>query len=279
MAAFDTGGFAPTSASLGFYHSAVVEATTSILMVAGALSFALHYQLMRGNGPVELLRNLETRVLAVTVVGLSAITTIGLARFGTYDSLEALVRRGFFHLLSAHTGTGFGTIPGRLFVTDWGVLAPAMIVIAMSLGGMASSTTGGVKAIRVGVLAKAVATDIQRIVLPSDAVVFNSYHSNGHTEALRPPIVRAAVLITLLYFVLYFAGAFLGMFYGYSIQEALFESTSAAAAVGLSVGVVGPDAESGLKLFYIFQMWIGRLEFISVFALFGYLYAIVRGRL
>ena len=279
MAAFDTGGFAPTSASLGFYHSAAVEGATSMLMVAGALSFALHYQLMRGTGPRELIRSIETRTLAVTTIGLFTVTAVGLARFGTYDTFDALVRRGFFHLLSAHTGTGFGTIPGRLFVTDWGALAPAMIVIAMALGGMAGSTTGGVKAIRVGVLAKAVAVDIRRIVLPRDAVVMQTYHSNGQREILRGAVVQSAILITLLYLVLYFGGAVLGLFYGYPLQEALFESTSAAAAVGLSVGVVGPNLETGLKLFYIFQMWIGRLEFISVFALFGYLYATVRGRL
>jgi Trk-type K+ transport system membrane component len=158
--------------------------------------------------------------LVSLTIGLTAVTMLGLARFGTYDSVEALVRRGYFHLLSAHTGTGFGTIPGRLFVTDWGALAPAMIVIAMALGGMASSTTGGVKALRVGVLAKAVATDMRRIVLPTDAVVVDSYHSGGRTEALRPTVARTAVLITVLYFVLYFSGAVLGMFYGYSIQEA-----------------------------------------------------------
>ena len=279
MAAFDTGGFAPTSASLGFYHSAVVEGTASILMVAGALSFALHYQLMHGKGIRELLSNIETRVLTISVVGLFAVSAVGLASFGTYDSAEALFRRGLFHLLSAHSGTGFGTIPGRLFVTDWGALAPAMIVIAMALGGMSSSTTGGVKAIRVGVLAKALTADIRRILLPRDAVVIQTYHTGGSRQILTDAVVGTAVLITFLYILLYFAGAFLGLFYGYPLQEALFESTSAAAAVGLSVGVVGPDLETGLKLMYIFQMWIGRLEFISVFALFGYLYATLRGRL
>ncbi len=154
-----------------------------------------------------------------------------------------------------------------------------MIVIAMALGGMASSTTGGVKAIRVAVLAKAVTADIHRIVLPDDAVVLQTYHANGRREILRASVVRTAMLITLLYIMLYFAGALLGLFYGYPLQDALFESTSAAAAVGLSVGVVGPHREWTLKRFYIFQMWIGRLEFISVFALFGYLYATVRGRL
>jgi trk system potassium uptake protein len=279
MAAFDTGGFAPTSASVGFYHSLAVEGVIAALMVAGALSFAIHYRLMRPGGGWELTRSLETRVLAVSVLVLFAVTALGLSQFGVYDSVQALFRRGFFQLVSAHTGTGFGTIPGRLFVTDWGVLAPAMVVIAMALGGMAGSTTGGIKALRIGLLAKSIAFDVRRALLPSNAVVVQTYHFAGSRQILQARVVRTAVVITLLYIVLYFAGAGLGLFYGYTLQEALFESTSAAAAVGLSVGLVGPDLETGLKVVYIAQMWIGRLEFVAVFALFGYAYATLRGDL
>jgi trk system potassium uptake protein TrkH len=279
MAAFDTGGFAPTAASLGFYHSRLVEAVASILMVAGTLSFALHYHLMHRRRPLhELTHNIETRFLTLSILGLFAVTAVGLASFGTYDSAAALIRRGGFHLLSAHTGTGFGTVPGRLFVTDWGALAPGMIVIAMALGGMAGSTTGGIKALRIAFLAKAVSADARRVILPPDAVVVQTYHAHGQRQVLRDPAVRTALMITLLYILLYFAGALAGLFYGYTLQEAMFESTSAAAAVGLSVGVVGPDLPVGLKLVYIVQMWIGRLEFIAVFALFGYLYATLRGK-
>jgi trk system potassium uptake protein len=67
-------------------------------------------------------------------------------------------------MLSAHTGTGFGVNDGGLFVTDWGVLAPAAVVIVMALGGMAGSTAGGVKALRIGITAKVVAHDIRRIL-------------------------------------------------------------------------------------------------------------------
>jgi trk system potassium uptake protein len=279
MAAFDTGGFAPTSASVGFYHSAVVEGVIAVLMVAGALSFAVHYRLMRSwRGGVELTRNIETRFLTASVMGLFALTAVGLARFGTYDTAEALFRRGFFQLLSAHTGTGFSSIPTRLFVTDWGALAPAMIVFAMALGGMAGSTTGGIKALRVGLLAKSVALDVRQLVLPPDAVAVQTYHFGGSRQILEARVVRTAVVITLLYILLYLTGAGLGLFYGYTLQEAVFESTSAAAAVGLSVGVVGPQLETGLKLTYIAQMWIGRLEFVAVFALFGYAYATLWGR-
>ena len=278
MAAFDTGGFAPTSASLGFYHSAIVEAVVAVLMVAGMLSFALHYELWRRRVG-ELARNLETRTLALSITGLFLVTAVGLTRVDTYDTTEQLVRRGFFHLLSAHTGTGFGTIPGRLFVTDWGTLAPAMVVVAMALGGMAGSTSGGIKALRIGLAYKLIRRDLKAALLPEDAVVEETYHSAGTRHFLRDAPVGAAVLILLLYLVLYLAGAFLGLFYGLSLEEALFESTSASAAVGLSVGVVSPTMPKPLQAAYIFQMWIGRLEFVSVFALFGYGWSMLRGRL
>ena len=33
-----------------------------------------------------------------------------------------------------------------------------------------------------------------------------------------------------------------------------------------------------LEITYILQMWLGRLEFVAVFALFGFAVAAVRGR-
>lgn len=279
MAAFDTGGFAPTAASLGFYHSGVVEAVASVIMVAGALSFALHYRIMQGRRPLHhLVSNFEVRILAVTATTLFAVAAIGLAQSGVYDSAEALFRRGFVNIISAHTGTGFGTIPGRLFVTQWGVLAPALVVLAMAIGGMAGSTSGGIKALRLGLVLKAVVGDIRRIMVPANSVVIDSYNDGSKTRVITTPAIRTASMIVLLYVLLYLVGALAGMFYGYTIQESLFESTSAAAAVGLSVGLVGPNLETGLKVVYIAQMWIGRLEFISVFALFGYGYALLRGK-
>lgn len=68
------------------------------------------------------------------------------------------------------------------------------------------------------------------------------------------------------------------MFYGYPFEEALFESTSAAAGVGLSVGISSPGMEPGLMTTYIVQMYLGRLEFISALTLMGYLGAMMRGR-
>ena len=276
MAAFDTGGFAPQSSSVAFYRSSMVEVVLMPIMTAGGFSFALHYQLWMGRRG-ELFRNIETRTIAVSALVMFAIMVIGLGRTGTFTDFGALMRHSFFHLISAHTTTGLATVPGRLYVTDWGVLAPAVLVTAMAMGGMAGSTAGGIKAMRIGLILKGLVRDIRKVLLPEDAVVVETFHSSTR-RVLNDTHVRAAATVLLLWLVLYLGGGLIGLFYGYELQLALFESTAAASSGGLSVGLVRPDLEWPLKVVYIAQMMIGRLEFIAVFALLGYIIAIIRGR-
>jgi trk system potassium uptake protein len=277
FAAFDTGGFSPTSRSVAYYHSAAVEGVIVVLMVAGTMSFGLHYQLWLGRR-AELARNLEVRSLATTLVVATAVAMVGLALAGTYTTSGGLFRKGFFTVLSAHSGTGFAVTDGSLFVSDWGALAPAAIVIAMALGGMAGSTAGGIKGIRVGLTAKGVLHEIKRVLLPEAARPVTTYHS-GRDRILRTPTVRAASTILLLYVMTYLAGALVALAYGrWDVTETLFESVSAAANVGLSVGIVDPGMPVVLQVTYILQMWLGRLEFLAAFALVGYVVSLVRGR-
>jgi trk system potassium uptake protein TrkH len=152
-----------------------------------------------------------------------------------------MFRKGFFTMLSAHSGTGYGVNSGTLYVTDWGALAPAAIVIVMTFGGMAGSTTGGVKGARLGLAAKGLAQDIRRVLLPDAALVVSTYHS-GRRRILRTPELQSATVLVLLYFLTYLGGAVVALLYGeWDITETLFESVSAAANVGLSIGIVGPD--------------------------------------
>jgi len=276
MAAFDTGGFATLSTSVGFYRSPLVESVLLPIMLAGGCSFAVHYQLWQRRG-FEITRNIESRVLGLSILILFFVMTIGLARVGTMTDAGSLFRHGFFHAVSAHTTTGLATVPGRLYLTDWGVLAPATLVIGMALGGMASSTAGGIKALRVGLLYKGVRRDIRKLLLPENAVVVETYHA-GSRRVLEGPQITAAVMILLLWLLLYLLGTLVGLFYGYDIQSAFFDSTAAASSGGLSVGIVRPEMETPLKLVYIAQMVLGRLEFLALFVLAGYVTAMVRGR-
>jgi trk system potassium uptake protein len=276
MAAFDTGGFAVQSSSVAFYRSFAVEAVLWPIMLAGGFSFALHYQLwQRRTG--ELVRNLEARVLMVTMPVLFVVMTLGVTRAGAFADAGSWLRHGVFHTISAHTTTGLATVPGTLYVTAWGALAPAMIVVGMALGGMAGSTAGGIKALRIGLIAKGIRRDIRQLLMPENASVVETYHI-GQRRVLRDRQVTTAVTVLLLWVGLYFGGAMLALFYGYDLQTALFDSTAAASSGGLSVGLARPDMETPLKVVFVSQMLLGRLEFIAPFALAGYLVSIARGK-
>lgn len=278
MTAFDTGGFAPQSQNMLYYHSYGMEIITVVLMVLGAINFRLHYHLWTGNRR-EILRNIETRVLFVSVLITFTVAAVGLKTGGSsYTSgFLVLLRKGFYQLISGHTGTGFMTVYAEQIGREWSDLALVGMICAMALGGAVSSTTGGIKMLRIGIIAEALVQDIKKVIFPSRAVVEQKFHHIKEVF-LEDKTVRAALMVTLAYILLYGLGTLAGMLCGFGFIPSLFESTSAAANVGLSCGITSAGMPAVLKIVYIFQMWAGRLEFISVFTLAGFFLAVIRGK-
>jgi len=276
FSSFATGGFSLMQASIGYYHSPAVELLVMLLMFAGMLSFALHHALWSGDLR-EFTSHLETRTLALTGSAFLVLLSLGLVREGTYGELSALVRKGLFTLLSAVSSTGHQVNAGVTYVTDWGVLAPAALVGAMAIGGMASSTSGGIKALRVGLAMKGVVHDIRRFLLPESAVVVTSYHV-GRRRILRPEAARAATTVLLLFVLSFLLGTMTALLSGdVDVTEALFEGVSVGSNIGISVGVVDPGMPRLLQAVYVVQMILGRLEFVAVLVLVGYLLSFRRG--
>lgn len=276
MAAFDTAGFTPQSQNILYYHSLSYEVATIVIMVLGAMNFNLHYTLWRQKKK-EIVTNIETRTFFISVMLTFFLLAIGLNKLGVYPGALGMFRKGFYLLISGHTTTGYQTIYARQFILEWGALALVALTIAMALGGAVCSTAGGIKSLRVGVIFKALYNDVKRIMLPEASVFIEKYH-HIKDVILEDRQVRSAVLISLCYLCLYVIGGIVGMALGYPALSALFESTSAAANVGLSCGVTQAGMPAALKVTYILQMWVGRLEFMSVFALAGFFIASFRGK-
>jgi trk system potassium uptake protein TrkH len=275
FSSFSTGGFSVMQSSMANYHAPAVELIVVLIMFAGMLSFGLHHAVWSGDA-LEMRRHVETRTLALVGTGLLVLMTFGLVRSGTYTDLTAVVRRGLFTLVSAISSTGHQVNIGDTYLSDWGVLAPAALVGAMAIGGMASSTAGGIKALRVALAVKAVVHDIRRFLLPESAVVVTTYHV-GRRRILRPDVSRAATTVLLLFVVSFLLGTMVALTYGgLDVTQALFESVSVGANIGISIGVVRPGMPSLLQLVYVLQMLLGRLEFVAVLVLVGYLLSFVR---
>jgi trk system potassium uptake protein TrkH len=276
MAGFDTAGFSPQSPNVLYYHSLIYEIVIIFFMVIGSFNFNLHYQIWTGNFK-EIWKNIETRTLLFVVMIVTLITFSGLQRCGVYSSGMIMFRKGFFQLISGQTTTGYMTIYAQQFIKEWGDLALAGIIIAMGAGGCACSTAGGIKMLRIGIIFKAFKQDIKSVLLPPSAIVTQKFH-HIKTMFTEDKQVRAVLIITLGYLFLYGLGTLIGVASGYSFLESLFESTSAAANVGLSCGITDTSMPAILKVTYIIEMWAGRLELMSVFALIGFFVAFVKGR-
>lgn len=266
--AWSTGGFAPDTQNMMYYHSFVYEIITIIIFVLGSLNFGLHYAIWQGKKK-EMVKNIETQSFFITSFLLTAFAITKLSQSGVYTNAVASFRRVVYNVLSAHTTTGFGSIYARQFASEWGDFGILIMVIAMLIGGSACSTAGGFKGLRVGIVFKGIISDIRKILSPERSVRVEKYH-HIKDYVLDDGTVKASALIIVCYVVLFGITTLLGTFYGYPLAESAFEAASVSGNVGLSIGVTTVTMPALLKVQYILAMYLGRLEFISVFALFGF---------
>ena len=275
MAGWDTGGFTPQSQSILYYHSVIYEIATFIIFFLGSINFGLHYLVWNGRRR-ELWRDIETRTYVSTITVTLFITLLGLARLPFFANLPSVLRIGFYQILSGHAGVGFMTVTSSQ-LSRWNELALLGIILAMAIGGCACSTAGAIKVLRIGIIFKGFWRQMKMILMPEQGIVIEKIHHFRDT-VLEDNQVASAGLIFLAYLFLYLLGSLVGVLCGYQFLPSLFESVSAAANVGQSVGITVTTMPAVLKVTYILQMWIGRFEFMAIFGLFGFLFSWAKGR-
>jgi trk system potassium uptake protein TrkH len=269
FAAFDTGGFAPHAQNINYYHSISLEIATVVFMVLGAMNFNLHFW-MWTKSKKEIFKNFEIRTLLFTFFSLLILFYFSLKGAGKF----LIFRKGFYQLISAHLGCGFTNL-SRGELTGFSSLSLLMIIFAMMIGGGICSTTGGVKLMRVGIIFKTFFAEIKRWMMPHRSIYKDSFHHLQDITLSERRVKEAYIIFTLFLFT-YIGGAIAGVILGYPPLFSLFESVSASANVGLSVGITNPSMPLALKIFYIFQMWAGRLEFLSIFVSLGFIVSLFK---
>jgi trk system potassium uptake protein TrkH len=269
MSAWSTGGFAPMTQNILYYHSMSYEILTIIFFIIGSFNFGIHYAVWTGNRK-EIYKNIETQSFFITATLMSFFVVLGLSKLNVYPNAVGIFRKGVYNLLSAHTTTGFANVYARQFFLEWGDFAVLMMIIAMLVGGSACSTAGGFKGLRVGLVFKGIIADVKKLLSPERRVSVFKYHYMKD-NILEDGAVKSAAFIIICYMILFLIGVGMGTYYGYPILSSAFEAASVTGNVGLSIGVTAPSMPAGLKVFYIIAMYLGRLEFISVFVLIGFI--------
>lgn len=269
QSSWSTGGFAPNSQNIMYYHSVIYETVTMVIFILGSFNFGLHYAIWHGNRK-EIVKNIEIQSFFVTSFLACMLALIGLTKLKVYPDAVAGFRRVIFNVLSAHTTTGFGTVYARQFALEWGDFGILIMVLVMLIGGSACSTAGGFKGLRVGIVFKGLIMDIKKLLSSERSMKVYKFH-HIKERILEDGLIKSSAIIICCYMVTFSIGTMLGTYYGYSFADSAFEAASVTGNVGLSIGVTSSSMPAVMKIYYIIAMYLGRLEFLSVFALIGFL--------
>lgn len=264
ISAFTTGGFAPMAESVSYYNSIPIEVFLMLLMILGSISFVVHAEVWKGRLQ-SFFGDIEIRTMLIWLLVMTVVVAASLSASALFSDLPAIIRRGLFMVVSAFSTTGFQNVTTNQLTTVFSSGAFLALALIAAVGGSAGSTAGGVKLHRVGIIFKSIVSTVKEAVSPSSARVVVSYNHLGR-RVLSSDAVKEAMTVFVLFVITYSVGALVGIAHGYEASQAIMESVSMTSNGGIITGIVTPGMSPSLEAFYIFQMWAGRLEFITLLA-------------
>lgn len=254
-----TGGFSPLNRSVGQYGSAYFEWVITIFMFLSGVNFVLHYRMLRRDFR-PLARDEEFRLYLWIVLGCTAVISAVLLFGGHYDSITEAVRYSAFQVVSIITTTGYVTADYEL----WPTYTQFILLLLMFVGACAGSTGGGIKNLRLMVLARHVRAELSSILHPKAIV---------HVRVGGKPVGREIIASVTSFFILYIAIFTAGTLFMTILDLDLITAMSSVAAtlgnIGPGLGDVGPMQnyaaipDSG-KWVLSLCMMMGRLELYTV---------------
>ena len=264
ISAFSTGGFAPMAESVSYYNSIPIEVFLMLLMILGSIGFVVHAEVWKGRLQ-SFFGDIEIRTMLIWLLVMTVVVAASLSASALFSDLPAIIRRGLFMVVSAFSTTGFQNVTTNQLTTVFSSGAFLALALIAAVGGSAGSTAGGVKLHRVGIIFKSIVSTVKEAVSPSSARVVVSYNHLGR-RVLSSDAVKEAMTVFVLFVITYSVGALVGIAHGYEASQAIMESVSMTSNGGIITGIVTPGMSPSLEAFYIFQMWAGRLEFVTLIA-------------
>jgi trk system potassium uptake protein TrkH len=257
-----TGGFSTKNASLAAYDSAYIHWVTIAFMYMAGINFALHFKAATGR-PVYF-RDQEWRFFTLIILAGAAVIAAANLWSGDYTGLEPALRDALFQSASITTTTGFVSADYEL----WAPGAQMVLFTLFFVGGMAGSTAGGIKTMRVLLLLKQTSNELRKNLHPRAILL-----TRVGTQPVKEDVLANVVGFVILYLLLCAAGSLLLGLMGSDPLTAISGSLAVVGNVGPGFGRVGAVDNygwmSGAELSVLsFLMLAGRLEIYTVLLLF-----------
>ena len=256
-----TGGFSTKQESIAYWHSPYMEYVVSIFMLLSAINFSLYIVAFKSKWK-KLREFVELKWFACSVGLLTLIISAVLFLNNGYSAEEAF-RKSLFQVATCHTSCGFATDDYNL----WPPFTWMLLIFAMLSGGCTGSTSGGVKNLRLIIIANCIRNQFRQIL---------------HPRAVLPVRVgglfdNKLLTTVLVFFAAYLSVAFIGwtllMAFGVGFTEAMSTVISSMGNVGPGLGSFGPAFSwaalpDAAKWILSSLMLIGRLEIFGFLLIF-----------
>ncbi len=255
-----TGGFSTNDMSVGGFNSAAIEWIVTLFMVIAGINFVIHHRVLTGRVGV-VWKDTELRYYLGVLLFVTTVCTVVLTIGGKPFS-EAL-RDGAFQTVSLMTTTGYATDNFEL----WPSLLQMLFLIIMFLGGMAGSTSGGVKSLRAILGVRALGAAFDRLVHPR-AVRPVKYGGKPVDEE----ILAGIWAFFCAYFLIIAATATIVTAFGYNLETAFSAALTSISNVGPGLSAIGAydnfaHFPAPVKLLLATVMVAGRLEVFTLIIL------------
>ncbi|MCK9163908.1 MAG: TrkH family potassium uptake protein [Bacteroidales bacterium] len=260
LSTISSGGFSNKNESVSNF-SPLIQYVIIIFMIITGISFPLIYYAIKGKF-TRLWINEEFKVyLSIILIG---SFVIGLLIYDPSIDFETNFRHSLFQVSSILSSAGFISYDYTLWI------APAvfLLFLLMFSGAMASSTTGGLKLVRVIILFKNANNILQR-----------SIHSKAHItikyekKILEQHVINNILTIFLLYLFTFLIASLILIALGLGFNESMGGVVSCLSNMGAGFGEIGAygnyaQLSQPVKIVFASLMYLGRLELITVFCLF-----------
>ena len=258
-----TGGFSTKQASIAHWSSPFIQYVIVFFMFLAGTNFTLSYMFIRGKFS-SLFKDEEFKYYSIFILVFTAIITVGLL-ITSQLGVESAFRESLFQVVSILTTTGFAT-------ADYLVWHPFLTILIFALfffGGSAGSTGGGIKIMRIVILAKNGYYELKRLIHPHAVipVKFNKH-------SVDSKIITNVLAFFMLYMVIFFMSSILFTLIEPDMDSSLGAVATSLGNIGPGLGTVGPaenfyHISSAGKWFLSFLMLLGRLELFTVLVLFS----------
>ncbi len=254
-----TGGFSPLNKSIGQYDSAYFDWVITIFMFLAGVNFVLHYRFLLGRWGA-FWKDEEFRFYTGLTLFCIVTVTLVLWSHGTYGSLVDSLRFGAFQVVSIITTTGYVTADYEL----WPMYTQFLLFLLMFVGACAGSTGGGMKNLRIMVLARHVRAELSTILHPKAIV-----HVRVGGRVVGRDIIASVTSFFILYITIFTAGTLFMTALDLDLVTAMASVAATLGNIGPGLGGVGPMQnyaavpDAGKWMLSLFMM-MGRLELYTV---------------